>query len=82
MRVDSLHCLGARFSDATCSALKTTGATLLLFLVPQLQFKATEPYFDDYRTFPIEEAIAERGFEYPQQLENTPRHRTIVAYKQ
>lgn len=44
-------------------------------------FKATEPYFDDYRTFPIEEAIAESGFEYPEQKESTPRHRTIVAHK-
>lgn len=44
-------------------------------------FKATEPYLDDYRTFPIEDAIAERGFEYPQQAECTPRHRAIVAHK-
>ena len=61
---------------------ESIAATRLSLLALQLQFKATEPYFDDYRTFPIEEAIAERGFEYPQQLENTPRHRTIVAYKQ
>lgn len=46
-----------------------------------LQFKATEPYFDDYRTFPIEEAIQERGFEAVQQTESTPRHRTMVAHK-
>lgn len=44
-------------------------------------FKATEPYLDDYRTFPIEEAIAEAGFEYPSQEESSPRHRTIVAHK-
>ncbi|CAI5488609.1 unnamed protein product, partial [Closterium sp. Naga37s-1] len=44
-------------------------------------FKATEPYLDDYRTFPIEDAIAERGFEYPQQMESSPRHRCIVAHK-
>ncbi|CAI7782919.1 unnamed protein product [Closterium sp. NIES-53] len=44
-------------------------------------FKATEPYLDDYRTFPIEGAIAERGFEYPQQMESSPRHRCIVAHK-
>ncbi|MCO5556222.1 hypothetical protein L7F22_009768 [Adiantum nelumboides] len=44
-------------------------------------FKSTEPYFDDYRTFCIEMAIEERGFEYPGQLESTPRHRTIVAHK-
>lgn len=44
-------------------------------------FKSTEPYFDDYRTFCIEKAMEERGFEYPSQLESSPRHRTIVAHK-
>ncbi|KAI5072750.1 hypothetical protein GOP47_0012856 [Adiantum capillus-veneris] len=44
-------------------------------------FKSTEPYFDDYRTFCIEKAIEERGFQYPSQLECSPRHRTIVAHK-
>eukprot|EP01018_Ginkgo_biloba_P011313 Gb_26146 [translate_table: standard] len=44
-------------------------------------FKATEPYFDDYRTFSIENAIQERGFTFPLQVENSPRHRTIVAHK-
>lgn len=44
-------------------------------------FKSTEPYFDDYRTFCIETAIEERGFEYPSQKESSPRHRTIVAHK-
>lgn len=53
----------------------------LLNIVIFLQFKATEPYFDDYRTFPIEEAIEERGFEPVQQTESTPRHRTMVAHK-
>ncbi|KAH7403942.1 hypothetical protein KP509_15G001900 [Ceratopteris richardii] len=44
-------------------------------------FKSTEPYLEDYMTFSIEKAIEERGFEYPRQLENSPRHRTIVAHK-
>ncbi|GLJ44861.1 hypothetical protein SUGI_0944050, partial [Cryptomeria japonica] len=44
-------------------------------------FKATEPYFDDYRTFSIEKAIEERGFTFPFQADNSPRHRTIVAHK-
>lgn len=44
-------------------------------------FKATEPYFDDYRTFPIEDAIAAAGFSYPQQAASSPRHRTIVAFR-
>lgn len=46
-----------------------------------VQFKATEPYFDDYRTFPIEDAIAEQGFEYPQVGTCSPRHKAIVAHK-
>lgn len=44
-------------------------------------FKSTEPYFDDYRTFYIEGAIEERGFTFPNQLESSPRHRTIVSFK-
>lgn len=44
-------------------------------------FKATEPYFDDYRTFHIESAIEKRGFSFPSQTECSPRHRTIVAIK-
>jgi len=45
------------------------------------QFKATEPYFDDYRTFHLERAIEKRGFLFPSQMESSPRHRTIVAIK-
>ncbi|CAM6102340.1 unnamed protein product [Calypogeia fissa] len=44
-------------------------------------FKATEPWVDDYRTFPIEMAIVERGFSSPTQESCSPRHRTIVAHK-
>lgn len=50
-------------------------------LVGLWQFKATEPYFDDYRTFHLERAIEKRGFMFPSQLESSPRHRTIVAVK-
>ncbi|XP_024534764.1 uncharacterized protein LOC9655999 [Selaginella moellendorffii] len=44
-------------------------------------FKATEPYFDDYRTFKIEEAIQDCGFSFPAQVESSPNHRTMVAHK-
>ncbi|XP_024400668.1 uncharacterized protein [Physcomitrium patens] len=44
-------------------------------------FKATEPYFDDYRTFQLERAIEQRGFTFPTQAESSPRHRTMVAIK-
>eukprot|EP00850_Spirogloea_muscicola_P015778 SM000124S25910 [mRNA] locus=s124:2650:5388:- [translate_table: standard] len=45
-------------------------------------FKATEPYFDDYRTFPIREAIEERGFSSPKMSEVSPRHLILVAVKE
>lgn len=44
-------------------------------------FKSTEPYFDDYRTFFIEGAIEDQGFDFPSQVESSPNHRTIVAHK-
>ena len=45
------------------------------------QFKATEPYFDDYRTFHLESTIERRGFMFPSQTESSPHHRTLVAVK-
>lgn len=44
-------------------------------------FKATEPYFDDYRTFHLESTIERRGFMFPSQTESSPHHRTLVAVK-
>jgi ubiquinone/menaquinone biosynthesis C-methylase UbiE len=44
-------------------------------------FKATEPYFDDYRTFGLENAIESLGFASPVQAESSPSHRTLVALK-
>ncbi|NET62384.1 MAG: class I SAM-dependent methyltransferase, partial [Symploca sp. SIO2E6] len=41
--------------------------------------KSTEPYLDEYFTFDIEQALVEAGFELPQIIPNSPRHRTIVA---
>ncbi|MEQ9671898.1 methyltransferase domain-containing protein [Coleofasciculus sp. G2-EDA-02] len=42
-------------------------------------FKSTEPYFDEYFTLDMEEAIAEAGFQSPMITPNSPRHRTIIA---
>ncbi|MFP4119657.1 class I SAM-dependent methyltransferase [Coleofasciculus sp.] len=42
-------------------------------------FKSTEPYFDDYFTLDIEQAIAQAGFQPPMITPNSPRHRTIIA---
>ncbi|MBD2180664.1 class I SAM-dependent methyltransferase [Planktothrix sp. FACHB-1355] len=41
--------------------------------------KSTEPWFDEYFTLDIEQALVEAGFERPTITRNSPRHRTIVA---
>ncbi|NMG10892.1 class I SAM-dependent methyltransferase [Brasilonema sp. UFV-L1] len=41
--------------------------------------KSTEPYFDEYFTLDIEQAIVEAGFNVPTITANSPRHRTIIA---
>ncbi|MGH7998400.1 MAG: class I SAM-dependent methyltransferase [Brasilonema sp.] len=41
--------------------------------------KSTEPYFDEYFTLDIEQAIVEAGFNTPTITSNSPRHRTIIA---
>lgn len=41
--------------------------------------KSTEPWFDEYFTLDIEQALVEAGFETPTITRNSPRHRTIVA---
>ncbi|MFB2920572.1 MULTISPECIES: class I SAM-dependent methyltransferase [Aerosakkonema] len=41
--------------------------------------KSTEPWFDEYFSLDIEQALVEAGFERPTITRNSPRHRTIVA---
>ncbi len=41
--------------------------------------KSTEPYLDQYFALDIEQAMYDAGFEHPTIVENTPRHRTVVA---
>ncbi|MEM7727237.1 MAG: class I SAM-dependent methyltransferase [Cyanobacteria bacterium P01_A01_bin.45] len=41
--------------------------------------KSTEPYLDEYFSLDIEQAIVDVGFQKPHILQNSPRHRTIVA---
>ena len=43
--------------------------------------KSTEPWSDDYYTFNVEAALAEKGFEQVVTVESDPRHRTIVGRK-
>lgn len=44
-------------------------------------FKSTEPWLIDYITLDLHSAMQEAGFETPKQLENSPKHRTVVAQK-
>ena len=44
-------------------------------------FKSTEPWLAEYASLDVHAALREAGFEVSQQLENSPRHRTIVAKK-
>ena len=44
-------------------------------------FKSTEPYLIDYITLDLPAALRGAGFEQPRQMENSPRHRTVVAVK-
>ena len=43
--------------------------------------KSTEPYLDQYFALDIKETFQSVGFEEPEIVESTPRHRTIVARK-
>lgn len=49
--------------------------------IPYAVFKSTEPYLMEYIQMDIHQAIMDSGFEQPRQLENSPRHRTILAQK-
>ncbi|KAI8471970.1 MAG: S-adenosyl-L-methionine-dependent methyltransferase [Monoraphidium minutum] len=44
-------------------------------------FKSTEPHLAEYITLDLAQAYIDAGFEAPAQLENTPRHRSVVALK-
>ena len=41
--------------------------------------KSTEPYLDEYLTLNFEDAFQAQGFSRPQELINSPRHRTLIA---
>ena len=48
---------------------------------PYVAFKSTEPFLIDYITLDLHGAIQDAGFKAPLQLQNSPRHRTVVALK-
>jgi SAM-dependent methyltransferase len=41
--------------------------------------KSTEPYLDDYFSLDLVSTIAQAGFTSPKVMENSPRHRTLLA---
>jgi ubiquinone/menaquinone biosynthesis C-methylase UbiE len=41
--------------------------------------KSTEPYLDQYFTLEIDRALQDAGFQAPQIVANSPRHRSVVA---
>ena len=49
--------------------------------IPYTIFKSTEPYLLDYVGLDMAAAMDLAGLQSPKQLENSPRHRTVVAVK-
>eukprot|EP00890_Picochlorum_soloecismus_P005088 jgi/Picsp_1/5580/NSC_02939-R1_methyltransferase type 11 len=49
--------------------------------IPYAIFKSTEPYLLDYVALDMPAAMAIAGFSTVQQMENSPKHKTVVAIK-
>jgi len=49
--------------------------------VPYVIFKSTEPYLLSYMGMDIHAAVRDAGLSNVKQLQNSPRHRTVVAVK-
>lgn len=41
--------------------------------------KSTEPYLDEYFALDLDQSLADAGFQKPVMVQNSPRHRTILA---
>jgi ubiquinone/menaquinone biosynthesis C-methylase UbiE len=54
---------------------------LLASPVPMAIFASTEPYLQEYISLDVAAALEGAGFSAQRQLENSPRHRTVVAVK-
>lgn len=48
---------------------------------PYVAFKSTEPWLLEYLSLDMAGAMDESGFTAVKQLENSPRHKTVVAVK-
>ena len=44
-------------------------------------FKSTEPWIQEYISMDLEKTLEESGFEEIEVMSNSPRHRTVVAFK-
>ena len=44
-------------------------------------FKSTEPWIGEYITMDLESTLKDVGFSKVVVLPNSPRHRTVIAYK-
>ena len=44
-------------------------------------FKSTEPWLNEYVTMDLEQTLERCGFKSITVMENSPRHRTVVAFK-
>jgi ubiquinone/menaquinone biosynthesis C-methylase UbiE len=49
--------------------------------IPYTIFKSTEPWLLEYVNMDMKEAMMDAGLMEPRQLENSPRHKTVVAIK-
>jgi SAM-dependent methyltransferase len=49
--------------------------------LPYVAFKSTEPWLLEYLSLDMPGAMAAAGFLPARQLENSPRHKTVVAVK-
>ena len=49
--------------------------------IPYTIFKSTEPYLLEYVNMDMKKAMMDAGFMEPRQLENSPRHKSVVSIK-
>jgi hypothetical protein len=89
-----IHCIRAIFQEAY-NILPSGGALSLMDMNPRSEFfqkfasnpfafaafKSTEPWIQEYVSMDLESTLAACGFSGVTVLANSPRHRTVVAYK-
>jgi len=93
---ESARCFWRRIMDEAMRVLRPGGAFAVMEMNPYSAFldklkknlfaftalKSTEPYLDEYMAFDFMGALKTRGFHLAgMQIDNSPRHRTIVAFK-